>query len=326
MEEILLEVKDLCVEYVTDEVVNAVNGISFQLKKGQTLGLVGETGAGKTTTALAIIGLLANYTAKIPQGSIIFNGENLLDLSEKRMRAIRGKEISMIFQDPMTSLNPLMSVGKQIAEVIRLHNEKLTRSEVEERVEEILAKVGIDPKRKEEYPYQFSGGMKQRIMIAIAIACQPELLIADEPTTALDVTIQAQVIRMMRELKKELNSSVLFITHDLGLVANFCDNVAVIYAGEIVEYGTVFEIFDETRSHHPYLEGLLNSIPNIEEKVNRLKPIDGLTPNAANLPDGCKFHPRCTKCMDVCKSEHPQLIRDKEGSMLRCHLYAGRDE
>ncbi len=320
MEEILLEVKDLFVEYVTDETVKAVNGISFGLEKGKTLGLVGETGAGKTTTALATIGLLPKYVAKIPKGEILFNGKNLLDIPEKEMREIRGKEISMIFQDPMTSLNAVMTVGKQIGEVIRLHNRSWSKAQVEAKVEEMLATVGIDKKRKDEYPHQFSGGMKQRIMIAIAIACQPELLIADEPTTALDVTIQAQVIHMMRELKKELNSSVLFITHDLGLVANFCDYVAVIYAGEVVEYGTVFEVFDEKRNHHPYMKGLLNSIPSIDEKVSRLIPIEGLAPNAADLPEGCRFHPRCPECTEKCRTEHPDLLGVKH--RLRCHLYS----
>ena len=320
MDDILLEVKDLSVEYVTDEVIKAVNGISFKLERGKTLGLVGETGAGKTTTALATIGLLPKYVAKIPSGEILFNGRNLLGCSEKEMREIRGKEISMIFQDPMTSLNAVMTVGRQIGEVIRLHNRDWPKAKVEAKVEEMLTIVGIDPKRKDEYPHQFSGGMKQRIMIAIAIACQPELLIADEPTTALDVTIQAQVIHMMRELKKELNSSILFITHDLGLVANFCDYVAVIYAGEVVEYGTVFEVFDESREHHPYMKGLLDSIPNIDEKVSRLIPIEGLTPNAAALPEGCKFHPRCLRCMEICKTEHPELKGD--GLQLRCHLFS----
>ena len=315
--DILMSVKNLEIQYCTDgEVVHAVNGINLELHKGETLGLVGETGAGKTTTVLSMLRLLPKYVGKVASGEIWFHGEDLLKASESHMREIRGKQISMIFQDPMTSLNPIFTVGNQIAEVIHLHNRELTRGQVDEQVQEILQKVGIPPERRNEYPNQFSGGMKQRVMIAIAIACQPELLIADEPTSALDVTIQAQVIKMMRDLKNELNSSVILITHDLGIVANFCDSVAIMYAGEIVEYGTLEEIFDRNRPHHPYTVGLFGAIPDISRSVTRLSPIPGLMPNPANLPQGCKFHPRCPICMDACKLEPIKSYRSGTHEIL----------
>lgn len=325
MSEKILELKDLSIRYTTDKVISrAVNHVNLSLEKGEVLGLVGETGAGKTTTALSILGLLPRYTSEV-EGEIIFEGENLAGISEKKMRSIRGQKISMIFQDPMTSLNPVYKVGEQIGDVIRFHNPRISRIEVEERVDNLLNMVGISPSRKNEYPHQFSGGMKQRVMIAIAIACNPELLIADEPTTALDVTIQAQVIRMMRNLQQELGSSVILITHDLGIVANFCDKVAIMYGGEIVESGTLEDVFDRNRNHHPYTDGLFGSLPNITERTSRLKPITGLTPHPSELPAGCKFHPRCPQCMEQCKSgDNPPRIT-KGMHMVQCHLFADKE-
>ncbi len=322
MGEKLLEIKDYCVTFTVDKVKSyAVNHINLSVDKGEVLGLVGETGAGKTTTALSVMGLLPKYGVKT-SGEIWFNGKKLTGMKEKEYRKIRGEHISMIFQDPMTSLNPVFRVGDQIADVIKIHNPKMSQLDVNAKVDEIMRMVGISSDRKMEYPHQFSGGMRQRIVIAIAIACNPDLLIADEPTTALDVTIQAQVIKMMRNLKSELDSSIILITHDLGIVANFCDKVAIMYGGEIVESGTLEDIFDKSLPHHPYTVGLFNSLPNIEEKTDRLKPIKGLTPHPSELPEGCKFHPRCPECMDVCKSgENPKLYVDKKHS-IQCHLYS----
>ena len=322
MSEHLLEVKDLVVEYRTDgEVVHAVNGVDFSLERGQVLGLVGETGAGKTTIALSILQLLPKYVSHIPLGSIDFKGIELLTADDKTIRDIRGKSISMIFQDPMTALNPVIRVGDQVAEVIRLHEPGLAKHDVQKKVEDLFKMVGIAPERLREYPHQFSGGMKQRVVIAMAIACNPELLIADEPTTALDVTIQAQVIKMMRTLQKELNSAVILITHDLGVVANFCDTVAIVYAGEIVEYGTLADIFGHSKEHHPYTTGLFASIPNIRSTAKRLDVIHGLMPDPSNLPEGCKFHPRCKQCMDRCKSG-PVPTKVTGEHRIKCHLYA----
>lgn len=322
MGEKLLEIKDYSVTFTSDKVdFYAVNHVNLTVNKGEVLGLVGETGAGKTTTALSIMGLLSKYGTKT-SGEIWFNGKQLTGMKAREYRKIRGKHISMIFQDPMTSLNPVFRVGDQIADVIKIHNPKIGQTEVNERVNEIMNMVGISAERKLDYPHQFSGGMKQRIVIAIAIACNPELLIADEPTTALDVTIQAQVIKMMRALRSKLGSSVILITHDLGIVANFCDKVAIMYGGEIVESGTLEEIYDKSFPHHPYTVGLFNSIPNIEEKTERLKPITGLTPHPSELPEGCKFHPRCPECMDKCKSgDNPPLFTTGT-HCIQCHLYS----
>lgn len=319
----LLEIQDLSVVYRTDDgVVNAVNHIDLSLEKGKTLGIVGETGAGKTTTALSILRLLPERVGEITRGSIIFDGQPLTDLSEASMREIRGDKISMIFQDPMTSLNPVIPIGEQISEVLELHNTYgRNREEIERRVSDILELVGIPASRKEEYPHQFSGGMKQRVVIAIALACEPELLIADEPTTALDVTIQAQVLEMMEDLKKRTGTSMILITHDLGIVAQTCDEVAIMYAGEIVEYGTVEDIF-LGENHHPYTRGLFGSLPKLDEKRGRLKPIYGLMPDPMELPEGCKFHPRCDCCAERCKTELPEdYVNGRH--RIKCHYASG---
>lgn len=321
MKEKFLQVKDLEVIYKTDlETVYAVNNISFDLDKGETLGLVGETGAGKTTTALSIMRLLPERTAQITAGCIELEGKPMLELSEKEMQRIRGEKVSMIFQDPMTALNPVLTVGDQIAESLQLHDDQGRSKEViDARVEEVLELVGIPAARKKDYPHQFSGGMKQRVVIAIALACNPGLLIADEPTTALDVTIQAQVLAMMQELKEKLDTAMIMITHDLGIVAQTCDKVAVMYAGEIIEYGTVEDIFTGD-AHHPYTVGLFGSIPSLEGDEERLHPIDGMMPDPTNLPTGCYFSPRCPKCTDKCKEVHPEETVSGTHK-IRCHLY-----
>ena len=318
-----LDVRDLAVRYVTDlETVHAVNGVTLILGRQETLGIVGETGAGKTTTALAIMRLLAKPVGRIVSGSVAFEGESLLDKKEIDMQVIRGKKISMIFQDPMTSLNPIMSVGDQIRESLRLHNDGgRSSAQIDARVDEVLELVGIPASRRKDYPHQFSGGMKQRVVIAIALACEPELLIADEPTTALDVTIQAQVLALMRELKDKLRTSMIMITHDLGIVAQTCDRVAVMYAGEFIEQCDVHTMFKAER-HHPYTDGLFGSIPNLTRRAERLTPIPGLMPDPTALPTGCKFSPRCPHCMDICLEEAPpHNILD--GRSIKCFLFGG---
>ena len=322
----VLDVKNLTIQYRTDlETVHAVNGISFSLEKGETLGLVGETGAGKTTTALGIMGLLPERTAVIPEGSIEFEGTDLLKLSEQEMQKVRGSQISMIFQDPMTALNPVLPVGKQIGEALFLHNEEnLSKDEIEKKVEETLELVGIPKARKVEYPYQFSGGMKQRIVIAIALACNPELLLADEPTTALDVTIQSQVLQMMNDLKKRFNTGMILITHDLGVVAQTCDKVAIMYAGHIVENGTVQDIY-ESAQHHPYTVGLFHSIPEMNKDSNRLAPIPGLMPDPMIRQEGCSFSDRCPKCSERCRREKPGNYTVSNSHTISCFLYEQGD-
>lgn len=329
----ILEIRDLKVIYKTDlETVEAVNSLELTIGKGKTLGLVGETGAGKTTTALSILRLLPSITGRILQGEILFDGENLLDKNENYMQAVRGNRISMVFQDPMTSLNPVLSVGEQIAEAVRLHNSGMSKEQVNSRVAATLNMVGIMPSRSIEYPHQFSGGMKQRVVIAMALSCEPELLIADEPTTALDVTIQAQVLTMIRELRDRLGTSMLMITHDLGIVAQTCDDVAVMYAGTIIEAGTAEDIF-LGKKHHPYTVGLFNSIPNLDVKSERLSPIAGLMPDPTKLPKGCVFAPRCVHCMDICLEARPKVYVYGTHK-LACYLFrdnmetlkAGEDE
>ncbi|HWR61328.1 MAG TPA: ABC transporter ATP-binding protein [Clostridia bacterium] len=320
MAENLVEIKDLHVIYRTDDdEIYALNGVNLNIEKGKTLGLVGETGAGKTTAALSIMRLLPDRVGFIKRGEISFEGKDLLKFSEEKMRLIRGNDISMIFQDPMTSLNPIHTVGDQIAEVIRLHHPELDRNAVESRVDEMMELVGISSERKGEYPHQFSGGMKQRIVIAIALACNPKLLLADEPTTALDVTIQAQVLKLMNELKERLNTSMLLITHDLGIVAQICDSVAVMYAGEIIEVGTVEDIFEGPR-HHPYTVGLFGSIPDMTRKTDRLNPIEGLMPDPTSLPPGCRFAERCPHRMEICSIASPDMVIDAE-HQIKCHLF-----
>lgn len=309
-----------------DTPVCAVNGVNLTLEKGETLGLVGETGAGKTTTALAILRLLPERTGSIESGSITFDGKNLLEMPEEEMRTmIRGEKISMIFQDPMTSLNPVMTVGEQIAEVISYHSDGKEGEDfsVDKRVDEVLEMVGIPATRKDEYPHQFSGGMKQRVVIAMALSCQPELLIADEPTTALDVTIQAQVLSMMSDLRDKLGTAMIMITHDLGIVANVCDKVAIMYAGKIIESGTLEDIF-VNENHHPYTVGLFGAIPNLKVETKRLSPIDGLMPDPSALPTGCYFHERCPHCMDICKKTYPDVYTERSHS-IACHLFSKND-
>lgn len=314
----LLTIKDLTIHYVTDEgTVYAANKVNLDIEKGTTLGLVGETGAGKTTIALGIMGLVPDPPGKIINGSIELYGENMVGKKKSYMSSIRGKRISMIFQDPMTALNPIDTVGEQIAEVIRLH-EKVSKADALAKAVEVLEMVGISRERCNEYPHQFSGGMKQRIVIAIALACNPELLIADEPTTALDVTIQAQVLNMMNKLKSDLGTSMIMITHDLGIIAEMCDEVAIIYAGEIVERGNLAQVFDETK--HPYTKGLFHSLPSVamKDEKKRLSPIPGLMPDPMNLPTGCKFSPRCPHCEDKCIKNAQEMQQVTEGHIVRC--------
>ena len=316
----LLEVKDLVIHYETDDgVVKALNGVNIHIGVGETLGLVGETGAGKTTLAKGIMRLIPHPPGRILGGEVIFEGQDLLKLSTNGMEAIRGRDISMIFQDPMTSLNPVLTVGEQIMEVIENHNTNLSKQEARKWAENMLERVGIPAERFGEYPHQFSGGMKQRVVIAIALACNPKLLIADEPTTALDVTIQAQVLEMIYKLKSENNTSMILITHDLGVVAQNCDYVAIIYAGEVVEYGTLREIYKDTK--HPYTEGLFGSIPSLTSDVKRLQAIDGMMPDPTKLPEGCVFCERCKYAVPECSKTHPGMVTVGGTHQVRCIRY-----
>ena len=314
----ILDIKDLEIQFQTDDgCAKAVNKVNLSLEEGDTLGLVGETGAGKTTTALGIMRLISDPPGKYVGGEILFRGKNLLEISETEMRKIRGEQIAMIFQDPMTALNPVLRVDDQIAEVIRLHA-KCSKKEALTRAMKMLETVGIPASRGSDYPHQFSGGMKQRIVIAMALACNPELLLADEPTTALDVTIQAQVLKLISNLKEDNGTSVILITHDLGIVAGTCDSVAVVYAGNIVEYGTKEEIFDHPV--HPYTLGLFHALPDINKEVNRLQPIAGMPPDPSDLPSGCSFAPRCPYAEGVCRSGEPDLVQLGGQHICKCRL------
>ena len=311
-----LTVNNLCVEYRSQgKDVHAVNGVSFELGEGETLGLVGETGAGKTSTAKAILRVLPDVGAKITAGEVVLDGEDLLKLPERKMQSVRGNKISMIFQDPMSALNPVQTIVDQVAEPIRVHN-KVSKAEATARAIKMLEMVGITPDRVREYPHQFSGGMRQRAVIAIALACEPKLLLADEPTTALDVTIQAQVLDLISDLRKQFNTAMLLITHDLGVVGEVCDKVAVIYAGEVVEYGDKVSIYDNPT--HPYTEGLFASLPDLEKIVDRLTPIEGMPPDPTNLPQGCMFHPRCPYATEECKRDRIELAEVTPGHFSRC--------
>jgi peptide/nickel transport system ATP-binding protein len=317
-----LSVRDLVVEYTSDKkVIHAVNGVSFELEKGSTLGLVGETGAGKTSIAKAIMRILPDPPARVPAGKVLLEDENLLAISEAAMRKHRGKKLSMIFQDPMTALNPVKRVVDQIAEVVSEHR-GMGKQPAREEAIKMLARVSIAEDRVREYPHQFSGGMKQRVVIAMALACNPDLLLADEPTTALDVTIQAQILEMIRELKKDFKTSMILITHDLGVVAENCDHVAVIYAGQIVEYGSLEDIFDHTA--HPYTKGLFGSLPDIGVNVSRLSAIKGLPPDPTNLPPGCSFAPRCTLASEACTSP-VGMVEISPGHFCRCCNYRAQE-
>ena len=321
-QEVYLEVKDLVVHYeLEDETVEAVNGVSFQVKKGQSLGIVGETGAGKTSIALSILNLIPSPPGVIKGGSIYVCGNNVLEMSPSQMTKIRGKDVSMIFQDPMTALNPVQQVGDQIAESI-IYHERIPKQKALMKALDMLELVGIPSTRAIEYPHQFSGGMKQRVLIAVALACSPKILLADEPTSALDVTIQAQVLDLMVDLKKKTGTSLVMITHDLGVIARLCDVVAVMYAGKIIEYGTLEDIFNSPK--HPYTEGLFNSLPNIDVKQKKLKPIPGLMPDPTKLPQGCAFEPRCSYATEACKKPFDPKNLSATHSVL-CRRYEEPD-
>ena len=313
---VVLDVKNLHVHYVThDATAKAVNGIDFQVKEGEALGLVGETGAGKTTTALSIMQLIPDPPGIIVDGEIYFEGKNVILNTDKENQAMRGNGVAMIFQDPMTALNPVMTVGEQLSEVV-INHEKVSKAEAKKRVIDLLEVVGVKSDRYDDYPHQFSGGQKQRVVIAMSLLCNPKLLIADEPTTALDVTIQAQVLDIINQLRDQYKMAMVLITHDLGVVAETCDNVAIMYAGQIVEAGTVREVYLNPK--HPYTRGLFDSIPKLDDDSTELIPIEGAISNAADLPTGCYFHPRCRYCQDICKTQQPTV--KGEGHKFMCHF------
>lgn len=316
----LLNIKDLSVVYhAEDATVYAVDGLSLSLDKGETLGLVGETGAGKTTTALSIMRLLPQGIGEVTNGTIELDGADVMQLSDKEIRAIRGNTVSMIFQDPMTSLNPVMTVGDQILEVLKIHNPNMSKAELDKKVDDMMEMVGIPANRKIEYPHQFSGGMKQRIVIAIALVCEPKLILADEPTTALDVTIQAQMLALIHNLQERLHTAMILITHDLGVVAQTCEKVAVMYAGEVIEQGPIECIFGN-KKQHPYTEGLFAAIPKLDSNADRLETIEGLVPDPTVRVEGCRFAPRCKYATERCKAD-PAVHEIEPGHFIKCHLY-----
>ena len=321
----LLEIRGLDVSFGGSKSrVNVIKGLNIELKRGETLGVVGESGSGKSVTSLAVMGLLPQHSAHV-SGEIIFEGENLLALNRRALEKLRGNKIAMIFQEPMTSLNPIQTCGKQIMEPLMLHL-GMKKKEAEARALELLKLCGISApqQRLREYPHQMSGGMRQRIMIAIALACNPSLLIADEPTTALDVTIQAQILELMKDLKKKINMSIMMITHDLGIVADSCDRVVIMYAGQIVESAPTAELFSDPR--HPYTKGLLNAIPMLDKKKERLESIEGMVPDADKMPKGCRFHPRCARATEKCAAQAPRLTKCGDGRMVRCFLFSDETE
>ena len=322
----ILQVKNQHVHYITDEEeVFAVNGISFDLDEGDSIGLVGETGAGKTTTAMAIMQLVPDPPGVITEGEILFQGRDMILNTDAENQKIRGNGISMIFQDPMTALNPTMTVGDQLIEVLRRHNKSMSKAEAKKQAIEMLEMVGVKAERFNDYPHQFSGGMKQRVVITMALLCNPDLLIADEPTTALDVTIQAQVLDIMRNLREKFHMGLIMITHDLGVVAETCDKVAIIYAGEVVEAGSVTEVYLNPR--HPYTRGLFDSIPKLDEDSTRLIPIEGMTPNMAEPPTGCYFHPRCKYCQERCRTQSPEMVQMAGGThRFKCFYPLGNEQ
>ena len=322
----ILQVKNLHVHYITDEEeVFAVNGISFDLDEGDSIGLVGETGAGKTTTAMAIMQLVPDPPGVITEGEILFQGRDMILNTDAENQKIRGNGISMIFQDPMTALNPTMTVGDQLIEVLRRHNKSMSKAEAKKQAIEMLEMVGVKAERFNDYPHQFSGGMKQRVVITMALLCNPDLLIADEPTTALDATIQAQVLDIMRNLREKFHMGLIMITHDLGVVAETCDKVAIIYAGEVVEAGSVTEVYLNPR--HPYTRGLFDSIPKLDEDSTRLIPIEGMTPNMAEPPTGCYFHPRCKYCQERCRTQSPEMVQMAGGThRFKCFYPLGNEQ
>jgi oligopeptide/dipeptide ABC transporter ATP-binding protein len=324
-ENLLLRVRGLSTHfYSRGHTIYALDGVSFEIKKGMTFGLVGETGCGKSVTALSILRLIPSPPGKIVQGEIHFRGRELLHLTEEEIRSIRGKEISMIFQEPMTSLNPVFRIGEQMMEVIMLH-QKVGKRQAYERAVEMLERVHMPEAEKvmRQFPHQLSGGMRQRVMIAMELSCRPYLLIADEPTTALDVTIQAQILRLLKEMKRELDTSILLITHDLGVIAEMCDRVGVMYAGSIVEEASVEEIFEDPK--HPYTKGLWGAIPRMEEEKESLSVIPGVVPDLSHPPKGCKFHPRCSFRFDPCDRLVPPLVETSSVHFVACFLYQGKE-
>jgi len=321
LDDLILEIKNLKTYFYTDEaVVQAVDGVDYCIRKGETLGIVGESGCGKSVTCLSVLRLVPDPPGRIVEGEIFFRGENLLEKTEEEMRRIRGNSISMIFQEPMTSLNPVFSVGNQLTEAIRLH-QKLNKKDARRKAVEMLKLVGIPQpeQRIREYPHQLSGGMRQRVMIAMALSCNPALLFADEPTTALDVTIQAQILELMKDLKQKLGTAIMLITHDMGVVAEMADNVLVMYAGKVVEYADVKTLFKSPK--HPYTIGLLGSIPRLDQAREELYVIKGMLPNPAHMPKACRFHPRCPEARRICQEREPELI-DMGNGKARCWKYA----